>query len=60
MTTTTTNDYEEVEDRIDQGVKVHDIAARASVRFSAGRPKEQNSSRTGRKTLTSAAAEFRR
>ena len=32
----------------------------ASVRFSAGRPKEQNSSRTGRKTLTSAAAEFRR
>lgn len=26
MTTTTTNDYEEVEDRIDQGVKVHDIA----------------------------------
>ena len=42
-TTTTTNDEE---DRIDQqGVKVHDIA-RASVRFSAGRPKEQNSSRT--------------
>ena len=32
----------------------------ASVRFSAGRPKEQNSSRTGRKTLTSAAADFRR